>query len=48
VPAAAELPAFIARVDQPTLTVHCASPADYWLARAESPPLTIIHCRLRN
>jgi hypothetical protein len=47
-PEAADLPVLTARLELPAFAAPCDSPVDYSLARAESPPLTIVHCRLRN
>src|SRR5262245_61089460 len=46
--AAAALPTFAERVDHCTVAAEMRASLAPQLARAESPPLTILHCRLRN
>jgi|SRR5262245_11971403 len=46
--AVAVFPIFAERVDQYAGAAETRVPSAPRLARAESPPLTILHCRLRN
>lgn len=46
--AAVDLPALTVRLDQPLPTAYAVLVAASLPARAASPPLIIIHCRLRN
>ncbi|MBI4194376.1 MAG: hypothetical protein HY526_04790 [Betaproteobacteria bacterium] len=47
-PAAADLPAVTSRIDFAAFTAFCTSSIDHSLTQAAPPPLTLIHCRLRN
>jgi hypothetical protein len=44
----ADLPVMTVRVDRLATTTDIAPPVESWPARAESPPLSILHCCLRN
>jgi hypothetical protein len=46
VPAATDMPALTVRLDQPLFAAHAAPFPKLLTARADSPPLTILHCRL--
>jgi hypothetical protein len=47
-PAATSLPAMTIRIDPFAGEVHATPPAESRLARIEPPPLSILHCCLRN
>ena len=43
-----DLPAIVVTFDRFAAVVNSAPPVVSWLARIEPPPLTILHCCLRN
>ncbi len=43
-----DLPAIVVAFDRFVAVANSAPPVVLWLARIESPPLTILHCCLRN
>jgi len=46
--ATTDLPAITVRIDRIVAVADSALPAERPLLRIESPPLSILHCRLRN